>query len=133
MHDEYEVGYKKPPEETQFQKGRSGNPKGRPKGSKSFKTVMNQISNERVEVTERGRRRKMTSKEAAVRQLRAKALSGDHRARTEFLVLCRQVEAPEEEASATPQMHEREMQVMRSFVSRVRKMQATVEGKEERK
>ncbi|HWH60451.1 MAG TPA: DUF5681 domain-containing protein [Terriglobales bacterium] len=133
MHGEYEVGYKKPPEETQFQKGRSGNPKGRPKGSKSFKTVMNQISNEKVEVTERGRRRKMTSKEAAVRQLRAKALSGDHRARTEFLVLCRQVEAPEEEASTTPQMHEREKQVISSLMSRVRKMQGTTEGKEEGK
>jgi hypothetical protein len=29
--DDYEVGYKKPPKATQFKKGASGNPKGRPK------------------------------------------------------------------------------------------------------
>jgi len=35
--DTYDVGYKKPPEKTQFKKGISGNPGGRPKGSKNKK------------------------------------------------------------------------------------------------
>jgi hypothetical protein len=33
--DRYEVGFGKPPKHTRFQKGRSGNPKGPPKGSKN--------------------------------------------------------------------------------------------------
>ncbi|MFZ3585531.1 DUF5681 domain-containing protein, partial [Loktanella sp. DJP18] len=31
----YSVGYAKPPESSRFKKGKSGNPKGRPKGAKS--------------------------------------------------------------------------------------------------
>ena len=36
--DEYDVGYKKPPKRTQFKPGQSGNPRGRPKGTKNLKT-----------------------------------------------------------------------------------------------
>ena len=39
MPDDYEVGYKKPPPRTRFRKGRSGNPKGRPKGSRDKLTT----------------------------------------------------------------------------------------------
>ena len=35
----YPIGYKKPPRDTQFKPGQSGNFKGRPKGAKNFATV----------------------------------------------------------------------------------------------
>ena len=37
----YEVGYGKPPKETRFRKGQSGNPKGRPKGAKNKAPALN--------------------------------------------------------------------------------------------
>ncbi len=36
---DYEVGYAKPPIETRFSPGKSGNPRGRPKGSKNHKKL----------------------------------------------------------------------------------------------
>ena len=66
---DYEVGYGKPPRHTRFKKGQSGNPRGRPCGSKNLKTLLSEALNEPVIVTENGRRRKITKREAIVREV----------------------------------------------------------------
>jgi uncharacterized protein (UPF0216 family) len=65
----YKVGYKKPPLHTRFRKGQSGNPRGRPCGSKNFSTLLAEALNEPVVITEDGRRRKISKRELGVRQL----------------------------------------------------------------
>ena len=66
---DYKVGYKKPPLHTRFQKGQSGNPRGRPRGSKNFSTLLTDALNEPVVVTEDGRRRKISKRELGFKQL----------------------------------------------------------------
>jgi len=66
---DYKVGYKKPPLHARFKKGQSGNPRGRPKGSKNFSTLLAEALNERVVITEDGRRRRISKGELGVRQL----------------------------------------------------------------
>jgi hypothetical protein len=76
----YEVGYGKPPQRTRFRKGQSGNPKGRPRGSRNATTILNEALHERVVVTENGRRKSATKLEVIFKQLVNKAAQGDHRA-----------------------------------------------------
>lgn len=76
----WETGYLKPPADTRFQPGQSGNRKGRPKGRKNFRTVMETVITETVPVNDGGRRRKMPKLEVVVRQVTKKAMAGDLKA-----------------------------------------------------
>jgi hypothetical protein len=66
---DYEVGYGKPPRHTRFELGRSGNPRGRPGGSKNLLTLLNEALSEPVIVVENGRRRKIAKRQAIITQL----------------------------------------------------------------
>ncbi|MCV2880372.1 DUF5681 domain-containing protein [Sedimentimonas flavescens] len=75
--DDYEVGYRKPPKHSRFQKGRSGNANGRPKGAKGFGASLTRELEEMVTVREGGRQIKMSKAKALAKRLVAKALAGD--------------------------------------------------------
>ncbi|WP_108811840.1 DUF5681 domain-containing protein [Sphingorhabdus sp. Alg231-15] len=80
MNDPSKVGYRKPPKEHQFKKGRSGNPRGRPRKQKpanpSEAEILRKISAETVVVDGK----EMTKLELWLRVLEKKALQGDLRA-----------------------------------------------------
>lgn len=71
------VGYGKPPVNTRFKKGQSGNPKGRRKATLNPATVLARALRERVVINENGRRKTVTKWEAATKQVANKAASGD--------------------------------------------------------
>jgi len=74
------VGFIRPPKSTQFKKGQSGNPRGRPKGTKDLKTDLAEELQERVLVKEGSTERKISKQRAMVKSLMAKAMKGDARA-----------------------------------------------------
>ena len=77
---DYKVGYGHPPIHTRFQPGESGNPKGRSRGSRNLKTTVLEILEERIDIREGDRIRRMPSFEAILRVTRQRALKGDAKA-----------------------------------------------------
>ena len=80
QESKYKVGFQRPPRHTQFRKGTSGNPKGRPREAKNLAAVLDEALAEKVAIVENGRRRKITKRCAMIKQLVNKAASGDLRA-----------------------------------------------------
>ena len=68
---------KEPPNSGQYKKGTSGNPNGRPKGSKNWKTVVKKELASSITVRENGKVKKITKREAAGKAHVAKAMQGD--------------------------------------------------------
>ena len=76
----YAVGYGKPPQQTRFRPGRSGNQRGRPKKEKSIRERFERELARKVTVREDGRIRKIQTIDIWVRRIIADAIKGDHRA-----------------------------------------------------
>lgn len=92
MTKDYKIGYGKPPKKTQFKKGQSGNPKGRPKGTKNLATDLEEEMYETIEVFEGGRPIKVTKQRAMLKRLIEKALKGDLKAISTLLQLTSDIE-----------------------------------------
>jgi hypothetical protein len=64
---DYEVGYRKPPLHSRFERGQSGNPRGRPSGAKNLATLLTEALNETVVIAEDGGRRKISKRQAIIK------------------------------------------------------------------
>jgi hypothetical protein len=117
--DDYEVGYGKPPRHTRFPKGRSGNPKGRPPRSKNIGTLLTRALNEPVAISENGRRKVITKREAIVAQLVNKSASADLKAMSMLLGLLQQAEGPAPSSGPpSPALADADESVIRSLLER---------------
>ena len=74
-----------PPKHMQFRKGTSGNPRGRPKGSKNLSTYLMEAARDQATATVGGRTRRISNLQATTMQLATKAAGGDKAAIGRFL------------------------------------------------
>ena len=81
----YEVGYKKPPTHTRFRPGRSGNPRGRPKGSKGLNTLIRESLSEMVIARTARGEKKISRIQGIIHKLQEMALKGNVRALTQLM------------------------------------------------
>ena len=77
---EEKVGYGQPPKATRFKPGRSGNPRGRPKGARGHKAIVEEIAHELHQVTEGGTTRWCSTLELILLSLRNRAAAADIKA-----------------------------------------------------
>lgn len=102
----YEVGYCKPPKSTQFPKGQSGNPRGRPKKTVTFQDHVQKILQEKVAYNGRT----ITKQDVIVNALVNQAALGKSKP---LDILMRQIEAIEH--SHAPELTERDFKILKGL------------------
>jgi Family of unknown function (DUF5681) len=117
---EYKVGHRRPPREWCFKPGCSGNPKGRPKGSRNPDTVVSHILNGKIPVRENGRVRRITKFEAMVEATLLKAIKGDSRsANTMIGLMAKMNQLAETETETTTLLPQDDAAIIADFLRRM--------------
>ena len=116
----YAANYRKPPLHTRFKKGQSGNPRGRP--AKNLAGLLAAALNEKMTVTEDGKRRQVTKREAVIAQLVNKSAAAELRATKMLIDMLRDIErkadpAPAEKNPFSPS----DKEVVQQLIARLRR------------
>jgi hypothetical protein len=114
----YEVGYRKPPKHTQFKRGESGNPAGRPKGTRNLSTDLADELAERIAINEGGRKLSVSKQRAMVKQMMAKALRGEVRAASLIIGLVERLFEMPADTEASAAVRDQDKAIVSDFLRR---------------
>jgi hypothetical protein len=88
---DYKVGYRRPPLETRFKKGQSGNPAGRPR-PRSLVALLFRELDRRIEVKQGGKRRRVSRRALGAARLAEQFAEADRHAIRTVLNLVQELE-----------------------------------------
>lgn len=115
-HDDDDVGYGKPPRKHQFPKGKSGNPKGRPKAAKGLKTDLKEELGAQITVKIAGQEHTGTKQRLALKALTIRAAMGDLNAINQLIGLMVNVVGIEDEDIRAGRLSKRDQELLDQFL-----------------
>jgi hypothetical protein len=121
-----ESGFGRPPKRSQFQKGISGNPRGRPKMVSSFKMDLATELREKIAVMENGKERRMSKQRAFIKTLTAAAIRKDIRA-VNALLGCMKLFGVGADEQTAESVDTDDLDILENYLDRERKRRAPIE------
>jgi hypothetical protein len=112
------IGFKSPPQHSQWRKGQSGNPSGRPKGKPNFATELAQELGEFINITENGRQRRITKQRALLKSLTTGGIKGDVRAANIMLNLANRLVDDTAGQPTAAELTAEDRAILKSFLDR---------------
>ena len=111
-----ESGYKNPPNHSRFQKGRSGNPAGRPKGSKNTLKLLDAVLEQKIKIQQEGKTISITKKQAMLMQLVNAAVKGEIKAIAALFPYMMQLDMKEEQSMETSKLSLKDEEILQQFL-----------------
>jgi len=121
MSDDDSVArYQRPPRKGQFKSGQSGNPRGRPKGSRNIRTYVQRLLDAPILVNENGKTRRMPRGEAIAIQLVNMAAKGDPKGLAAVMALTRDYDSATGDSRPSVLSRAEDEAVMAGVIARIR-------------
>lgn len=132
MPEDEKVGYGKPPKSGQFKPGKSGNPKGRPKGAKSLKTDVREVLDETVPVKVGGKIKQIRRQRAIIEAHANKAIQGNVQSAARILDLSMRFEDDDASASEGRRLKDEDREILARAEERMARRHAIKKKRKEK-